>query len=44
MTDKAGRYVESIDVTTGTIQIVYGKDVNSKIDNAQLDHPAVGQR
>ena len=36
MTDKAGRYVESIDVTTGTIQIVYGKDANSKINNQQL--------
>jgi type IV pilus assembly protein PilA len=34
--DKAGRYVESIDVTTGTIQIVYGKDVNAKINNQQL--------
>ena len=34
--DKAGRYVESIDVTTGTIQIVYGKDVNAKINNSQL--------
>jgi type IV pilus assembly protein PilA len=36
LTDKAGRYVESIDVTTGTIQIVYGKDVNAKINNKQL--------
>jgi type IV pilus assembly protein PilA len=36
LTDKAGRYVESIDVTTGTIQIVYGKDVNAKINNSQL--------
>ena len=34
--DKAGRYVESIDVTNGTIQIVYGKDVNSKVDGKQL--------
>ena len=30
-TDKEGRYVESIDVNTGTIQIVYGRDANSKI-------------
>ena len=36
LTDKAGRYVESIDVTTGTIQITYGKDVNAKINNQQL--------
>ncbi|HET8692076.1 MAG TPA: pilin, partial [Steroidobacteraceae bacterium] len=34
--DKAGRYVESIDVSNGTIQIVYGKDVNSKVDGKQL--------
>jgi type IV pilus assembly protein PilA len=34
--DKAGRYVESVDVDTGTIQIVYGKDVNAKINNATL--------
>jgi type IV pilus assembly protein PilA len=33
---KAGRYVESIDVSNGTIQIVYGKDVNSKVNNKQL--------
>ena len=32
--NKASRYVESIDVVTGTIQIVYGRDANSKINNA----------
>ena len=36
LTDKSGRYVESLDVTNGTIQIVYGKDVNAKIDGKQL--------
>ena len=35
MTDKSGRYVESLDVTDGTITIVYGKDVNTKIDAAR---------
>jgi type IV pilus assembly protein PilA len=35
--NKGARYVESIDVTDGTIQIVYGKDVNSRIDQARLD-------
>ena len=35
--DKQARYVESIDVTDGTIQIVYGKDANAKIDQATLD-------
>jgi type IV pilus assembly protein PilA len=35
--DKSGRYVESIDVLdAGTIQIVYGKDVNARIDGLQL--------
>ena len=34
MTDKSGRYVESIDVNVGTIQIVYGRDANSRIHNA----------
>ncbi len=34
--DKAGRYVSSIDVSNGTIQIVYGKDANGKIDGQQL--------
>jgi type IV pilus assembly protein PilA len=33
-TNKESRYVESINVTTGTIQIVYGRDANSKINNA----------
>ena len=32
--DKAARYVESVDVVTGTIQIVYGRDANAKINNA----------
>src|SRR5688500_3785046 len=35
-TSKAARYVESVDVTTGTITIVYGKDANAKIDGQQL--------
>jgi type IV pilus assembly protein PilA len=34
--DKSGRYVESINVTNGTITITYGKDVNSKIDTMTL--------
>jgi type IV pilus assembly protein PilA len=35
--DKSGRYVASIDVLdAGTIQIVYGKDANSRIQNANL--------
>ena len=34
--DKAGRYVESINVSTGTIVIVYGKDANSKIGGQTL--------
>ena len=41
--DKAGRYVASIDVQVGTIQIVYGRDANSRINvattpaNSRLD-------
>jgi len=35
-TSKAARYVESVNVTNGTIQIVYGKDANGKIDGQQL--------
>jgi type IV pilus assembly protein PilA len=35
--DKQARYVESVDVTDGTIQIIYGKDVNAKIDGLELD-------
>jgi len=35
--NKAARYVESIDVTDGTIEIVYGKDVNARIDGQRLD-------
>ena len=31
--NKASRYVESIDVVTGTIQIIYGRDANAKIHN-----------
>jgi type IV pilus assembly protein PilA len=31
-TNKESRYVASIDVVTGTIQIVYGRDANSKIN------------
>jgi type IV pilus assembly protein PilA len=34
--DKAGRYVASIDVSNGTIIVVYGKDANSKIDGGIL--------
>jgi len=35
--NKSGRYVLSIDVLdAGTIQIVYGRDANSRIQNAQL--------
>lgn len=34
--DKSGRYVESLDVSNGTIEIVYGKDVNAKIDGSIL--------
>ncbi|MGQ0383818.1 MAG: pilin [Gammaproteobacteria bacterium] len=33
ITAKESRYVESINVTTGTIQILYGRDANSKINN-----------
>jgi type IV pilus assembly protein PilA len=29
--DKSGRYVESIDVTDGTITITYGRDANDRI-------------
>jgi type IV pilus assembly protein PilA len=36
LTDKSGRYVESLDVSNGTINIVYGKDANAKIDTLQL--------
>jgi hypothetical protein len=32
--NKAARYVQSIDVQTGTIQIVYGRDANAKIHAA----------
>ena len=40
--DKAARYVQSVDVVNGTIQIVYGRDANAKIHaatsaNNQLD-------
>jgi type IV pilus assembly protein PilA len=34
--DKSGRYVQSLNVTNGTIDIVYGKDVNSKIAGKTL--------
>jgi len=30
-TSKAGRYVEGVDVNTGTIVITYGRDANAKI-------------
>ncbi len=32
--NKAARYVESIDVQAGTIQIIYGRDANARIHNA----------
>ncbi len=35
--NKAARYVASIEVTDGTIQITYGKDANGKIDTLRLD-------
>jgi type IV pilus assembly protein PilA len=35
--DKEGRYVESVNVTVGTIQITYGKDANGKVNNGRLD-------
>jgi type IV pilus assembly protein PilA len=35
--DKQARYVSSIDVTDGTIQIIYGKDANAKINGLELD-------
>jgi type IV pilus assembly protein PilA len=31
LNDKSGRYVTSLDVSNGTISIVYGKDANAKI-------------
>jgi type IV pilus assembly protein PilA len=34
--DKSGRYVESIEVSNGTITITYGRDANSKIDGSVL--------
>jgi type IV pilus assembly protein PilA len=34
--DKSGRYVESLDVTNGTITILYGRDANSKIVGSSL--------
>jgi len=36
LTDKSGRYVDSLDVTNGTITIVYGKDVNEKVNGKIL--------
>jgi type IV pilus assembly protein PilA len=42
--DKGGRYVQSIDVTDGTITVVYGKDVNDKIMGGILSiQPLVNQ-
>jgi len=34
--DKSGRYVESIDVTDGTITITYGRDANDRIVGEKL--------
>ena len=36
-TDKQARYVASVDVVDGTIQIIYGKDANAKILGKELD-------
>jgi hypothetical protein len=36
ITDKAARYVQSIDVTNGTITVMYGRDANTKINNMTL--------
>jgi len=35
--NKSARYVQSVDVVNGTIQIVYGRDANQKINNLRLD-------
>jgi type IV pilus assembly protein PilA len=35
--DKQARYVSSVDVTDGTIKILYGKDANQKINGQELD-------
>ena len=35
-TDKAGRYVLSVDVSNGTINITYGRDANAAIQNETL--------
>jgi type IV pilus assembly protein PilA len=41
---KDARYVSQIDVNTGTIQITYGRDANSRIDTLRLDlQPRVNQ-
>jgi len=34
---KDARYVQQIDVNTGTIQVTYGRDANSRIDGQRLD-------
>jgi type IV pilus assembly protein PilA len=34
--DKSGRYVESLDVTDGTITILFGRDANSKIVGSSM--------
>ena len=36
LTDKQGRYVDSVDIDNGTIDIVYGHDANDKIQAAHL--------
>ena len=43
-TAKASRYVQQIDVVTGTIQVTYGRDANAKINGMRLDlQPYVNQ-
>jgi type IV pilus assembly protein PilA len=42
--DKSGRYVESIDVTDGTITVTYGRDANSRIQQETLSlQPVVNE-
>ena len=42
--DKSGRYVESIDVTDGTITVTYGRDANSRIQTLTLSlQPVVNE-
>ena len=36
-TDTVGKYVQSVEVTNGTITITYGKEANAAINNATLN-------